>query len=185
MIESIFETVSRRIFMKTVLVGSFGFTSNSGAAEKPKMIISYLINTLRSVNNPVCEKVASNLLLFKSNKSHYDLHLRNADLNNNEVKLIAEATKIVNDEGGPLLRSFSMSYNSNLRDEGVLMLVKSLPSTVTEIGLVQCGLGDKGGEALMIWASNVPTLHWLCVEQNSFSDKTRGRLVKLGKERNG
>ena len=74
--------------------------------------------------------------------------------------IIAEAIKTVHVKRGPSLQSFSMSYNPNLGDEGVLILVKTLPSTVTEIGLVQCGIGDKGGDALMTWASKAPKLQF-------------------------
>jgi hypothetical protein len=184
--------LSIKLFIRTVLVFVFGFTiilnlftSDLSAEEKPEMIISYLINALRSVNKPVCIKVADDLLSLKDNKSNYDLHLRNADLNYKEIKIIAEAIKTVHDKGGPSLQSFSMSYNPLLGDEGVLILVKTLPPTVTEIGLVQCGIGNKGGDALMKWASKAPKLHWLCVEQNSFSNEIKDRFLKFGKERNG
>jgi hypothetical protein len=181
----------RTLFITTVLVWVFSFTiilnfytTNLFAEEKPEIIISYLTNALRSINKPVCEKVANNLLSLKDNNSTYDLHLRNADLNYNEIKLIAEAIKTVHDKKGPSLHSFSMSYNPHLGNEGVLILVKTLPPTVTEIGLVQCGIGDKGGDALITWAAKAPRLRWLCVEQNSFSDEIKERFIQFGNERN-
>ena len=180
------------LFITTVLVCVFSFTiildlfsKNLSAEEKPEMIISYLINALRLINKPVCEKAADNLQSLKDNKSNYDLHLRNADLNYNEIKLIAEAIKTVHDKRGPSLQSFSVSYNPHLGDEGVLILVKTLPPTVTEIGLVQCGIGDKGGGALITWAAKAPKLKWLCVEQNSFSDEIKDRFIQFSKGRNG
>jgi hypothetical protein len=78
-----------------------------------------------------------------------------------------------------------MSYSPKLGDESVLILVKTLPPTVTEIGLVQCGNGDKGGDALITWAANAPKLEWLCVEQNFFSDEIKDRFIQFGKDRNG
>ena len=129
------EQLIRTLFIIKVLVCVFSFTILLNlfaiklfAEEKPEMIISYLTNALRSINNPVCEKAADDLLSLKNNKSDYDLHLRNADLNYNEIKLIAEAIKTVHLKGEPLLRSFSMSYNQHLGDEGVLILVKTLPA---------------------------------------------------------
>jgi hypothetical protein len=68
---------------------------------------------------------------LKNSESSYDLHLRNADLNYNQVKSIAEAIKTVHENGGPSLQSFNMSYNLNLGDENVLILVKNLPQTIT------------------------------------------------------
>lgn len=65
------------------------------------------------------------------------------------------------------------------------MLVKALPSTITEMGLVQCNIGDEGGEALLTWASNTPTLQMLCIEQNVFSKKIKDRFVELGSKTQG
>lgn len=186
------ERLHRTLFNTTVLACVFSFTiiinlfaSNLPAEEKPEMIISYLISALRSINKPVCEKAADDLRPLTNNNSNYDLHLRNADLNYNEIKLIAEAIKIVHVKGGPSLQSFSMSYNPHLGDEGVLLLAKTLPPTVTEIGLVQCGIGDKGGDALILWATKALKLRWLCVEQNSFSDEMKDRFIQFGNDRNG
>ncbi|WP_136810756.1 hypothetical protein [Desulfosediminicola flagellatus] len=184
--------LQRTLFFITFPVWVFSFTiilnvfsSYLSAEEKPEMIISYLIHTLRSINKPVCEKAADNLQSLTDNKSNYDLHLRNADLTYKEIQRIAEAIKTVHDKRGPSLKSFSMSYNKHLGDEGVFVLVKALPPTVTEIGLVQCGIGDQGGDSLISWAINAPKLKWLCVEQNSFSDEIKRRFIQLGKERNG
>ena len=184
------KNLSRRAFIKTGLAGVLGlmlpvFTRNLIAEEKPLMDIRVLIDILKSTNNPVCVSAAATLLLLKDNQSGYDLHLRSANLNNVEVARIAEAIKTTHDAGGPSLRSFSMSYNQQLSDEGVLSLVKTLPSTLTEIGLVGCGIGDKGGEALMAWASGAPKLHWFCVEQNAFSNQVKARLIEFGKQRSG
>lgn len=143
------QKLSRRIFCKTGLVGAFCFTGHSIAEEKPFMIINRLIDALRSINKPACETAVTQLQLLKDNNSSYDLHLRSADLNSDDIKRIAEAIKNVHAEGGPSLKSFSMSYSPDLKDEGVFNLVKTLPTNLTEIGLVRCGVGDKGGEALI------------------------------------
>ena len=76
-----------------------------------------------------------------------------------------------------------MSYNSNLGDEGVLILVKSLPQTITEIELVQSGIGDKGGQALIEWATNAKQLRWLCIEGNIFSNDIKDSLREFSQER--
>ena len=176
---------SRRLLINTFLVGAFGFTNHSNAAQKPKMIIKTLIDTLGAINKPVCDQAASKLLSLNVNQSSYDLHLRHADLNLNEIKLIAAAIKTVDANQGPALKSFSMSYHPNLEDEGVFVLVNTLPATVTELGLVNCGLGDPSAAALMIWAAKASNLHWLCVEENAFSDKVKDRLKQLGEQTKG
>ena len=182
---------SKRSFLKTGLLSAVGatgllhvLTSNSVAEEKP-MVINHLVDVLRSTNKPMCEAVASKLSQLKDNNAKFDLHLRSAGLNQDEVKRIAEAIKAVHNEGGPSLQSFSLSYNTGVSDEGVLSLVKNLPTTLTEIGLVGCNIGDTGGDALAAWAANAPKLHWLCVEQNHFSQATKNRLKKLGEARSG
>jgi hypothetical protein len=159
--------------------------ANNSLLEKQGPIINPLINALRLTNSPVSNKVAETLFSLKNSESSYNLHLRNADLNYNQIKSIAEAIKTVHENGGPSLHSFSMSYNSNLGDEGVLMLVKNLPQTITEIGLVKSGIGDKGAEALIRWSKNAKQLRWLCVEENIFSNDIKDRLGKLGQESSG
>jgi hypothetical protein len=178
-----------KILLKTALFCLLSFSiamqvfAKNSFLEKEEAIINTLINALRLTNNPVSNKVAETLLSLKNSESSYDLHLRDADLNLNQIKSIAEAIKIVHENGGPSLQSFSMSYNSNLGDEGVSILVKSLPQTITEIGLVQSAIGDNGAEALIGWATNAKQLRWLCVEGNIFSNDIKDRLKKIGQER--
>jgi single-stranded DNA-specific DHH superfamily exonuclease len=178
-IKTLLKTTSVCVFSFSIAMQVF---ANNSLSEKEGPIINPLINALRLTNNPVSNKVAETLLSLKNSESSYDLHLRNADLNYNQIKSIAEAIKTVHENGGPSLQSFSMSYNSNLGDEGVLILVKNLPQTITEIGLVNCGIGDKGGEALIRWSTNAKQLRWLCVEENIFSNDIKDRLRKLGQE---
>jgi len=185
------KNLSKRTFVKLGLAGTLCITgllqvlTSVDAEAKQAMVISPLIDALRSINNPVCDTAASKLLSLRNNNTNYDLHLRSAGLNPDEIQRIAEAIKSVHVEGGPSLRSFSMSYNPNLRDEGALNLVAALPATLTEVGLVGCGLTDESGEALITWAAKAPKLHWLCVEQNTFSKATRDRFKHLGQVKIG
>jgi len=183
---------SRRSFIKKASVAllsvssSFSiFSNNLTAEEKSIMILNPLINALRLTNDAICERASVELLAMESNPSSYDLHLRHAVLNSDDIERISESIKIIDDTGGPELHSFSMSYNSNLRDEGAVIIANNLPSTLTEIGLVGCGIGDIGAEALIVLAQKTPKLHWLCVENNAFSNDTKQQLLKLGQQRNG
>ena len=182
----------RRHFIKTASLAVFGlsssfsiFPSNVMAEEKSSMILSSLINYLRSTNDSVCETAATKLLALKGDPSSYDLHLRNADLKSEDIERISKSIKAIDDAGGPELHSFSMSYNPNLRDKGAVILSKNLPSTLTEIGLVGCVIGDKGADALLVLAQTTPKLHWLCVENNNLSNVKKQQLLKLGQQRNG
>ena len=183
---------SRRDFIKMGSVAVLSltsslsvFTNNVMAEEKPSMIFNPLISALRSTNDSVCERAAARLLALKGNQSSYDLHLRNADLKSDDIKRISESIKAIDGKGGPELHSFSMSYNPNLRDKGAVILAKNLPSTLRQIGLVGCGIGDIGADALLALAQRTPKLHWLCVENNNFSNDTKQQLLKLGQHRNG
>jgi len=186
------KNLSKRTFIKAGLAGALSITglpvaltSVLAAEAEQAIIITPLIDALRSTNKPVCHAAATKLLSLKDNNANYDLHLRSADLNPDEIQRIAKAIKAVHEEGGPSLQSFSMSYNPNLRNKGALSLAQALPTTLTEIGLVGCGLTDDGGEALITWSAKAPKLHWLCVEQNTFSEETRDRFKRLGQARNG
>ncbi len=186
------KNISKRLFIKSTLLSIFSvtgtmqiFANNLTAKENPSMIINDLIDVLRSTNNLVCENAAIKLMSESNNQSSYDLHLRDANLKVDDIEKIIESIKKVHDQGGPALHSFSLSYNLNLKDKGTLNLVSKLPSTLTEIGLVGCGISDKGGEALIALASKTPKLHWLCVEQNSFSNETKQKLMNLAKKRSG
>lgn len=167
------------------LLSTMQVLANSAVSETEGGVIGPLISALRSTNNSVGNKAVEDLLSMNGDRTSYDLHLRRADFDQYEVKSIAEAIKTVHENGGPSLRSFSMSYNPNLGDEGVLVLVENLPKTITEIGLVQSGIGDKGGDALIRWAADVEQLRWLCIEQNTFSNDMKTKLKKLGQERSG
>ena len=148
-----------------------------------KPTLNHLIRALLDTGKPVCISVADNLRTLPIDTRHYDLHLRNALLDITDVNHIAEAIDTVAREGGPVLQSFSMSYNANVGDEGVLTLTRTLPSTLTELGLVECGIKDRGGNALVDWAANKSALHWLCVEGNAFTSDTTNRFIDLRMKR--
>lgn len=183
--------VTVKTCLKRASVYVFGFLiamqvfANSSFAQEEGGAVSPLISALRATNDPVSIEVAESLISLKNSRSSYDLHLRNADLNHRQIESIAQAVRTVHENGGPSLRSFSMSYNSDLGDDGVLILIKNLPPSITEIGLVGSGLGDKGGDALLKWATRLKQLRWLCIEENAFSNELKARLRKFGQQKNG
>ncbi len=154
------------------------------AEEQPIKNISNLTKALKSIDHPVVTAAATELLSVEDNQD-YNLHLRNADLDYTDIKLIADAIKTVHLQGGPVLRSFSVSYNPELGDKSILLLIDSLPQLVTEIGLVSSGIGDSSVNALLQWAQKAPNLRWLCVEENTFSDTVKNTLKQFGEDRQG
>jgi hypothetical protein len=190
LIKPTMKNLSRRIFIKKSTLSGLGLlgivqfsTINAATKATPKTMMTPLLDVLRSTHKPVCEAAATELAALTSNPSSYNLHLRNASLTPAEIEHIAKAIKTVDDDHGPALQSFSMSYNPKLRNEGVLSLVHSLPATVTEIGLVGCGVGDHGAKALITWVAKAPKLRMLCVEQNALSSATKVQLLKLSEQR--
>lgn len=176
-------TISKRRFVQCAVVGALGvmpdLLTSTMAREGSLMALDELVDVLKRLDRPAANKAAARLALLTDSDRSYDLHLRDALLTAHDADLIAAALQAVKRNGGPALRSFSMSYNAELGDEGVLSVCKNLPDSVTEIGLVGCGVGDKGAAALIEWALPVVALRWLCVEDNDFSDEAKDRLLQL------
>jgi len=83
---------------------------------------------------------------------------------------ILEQEKGANDD---FIKSISFSYNNLIGDIGATVLARSLPSSICEIGLVDCGIGDKGGTEMLNWIKTSPKLKMICIEQNNFSDRLK------------
>ena len=73
----------------------------------------------------------------------------------------------------------SLSYNDAIGDTGAIAMAQSLPPTLHEVGLVNCGIGDAGGEALLRWAKNATGLRILCIEENNISEGIKLQLADL------
>lgn len=96
------------------------------------------------------------------------LKFRDLALSLSEVKDIAAILK-----DSEAITSISFSYNRLMGNEGAIAMAKGLPDTITEIGLVGCGIGDLGGSAILNWAKSLKHLRMICIEQNSFSEELK------------
>lgn len=148
-----------------------------------QMGINILTKALRSTGNAVCLNAAQRLEASRVSKMEYDLHLRNAGLGASDAEIIARAIRQIYLNKGPALRSFSMSYNPGLTDSGVVALARAFPLTLTELGLVECAIGDRGGAALLRWSKQATELRMICVEGNGFSSSIRLGFTALAQER--
>ena len=99
------------------------------------------------------------------------MHLRGLELNFWHIEAIANCLKQAEGRCNQL-KSVSFSYNS-LGNAGVATLIKSLPSSVTEIGLVNCGISDTGGTEILDWMKNRQNIQMVCIEQNNYSTALR------------
>jgi hypothetical protein len=62
------------------------------------------------------------------------------------------------------------------------MIAKKLPHSIYEIGLVGCGIGDKGGTEVLNWMRKSYNLQMICIEQNNFSEKLKIEFNVFKKE---
>ncbi|MBT8359705.1 MAG: hypothetical protein KJO32_02035 [Deltaproteobacteria bacterium] len=184
----------RRQFLRSGLIGGVALLTgvgmllskgiaSAGPEEVDQMGISALIKALRSTGNAACLSAADKLEASRASNTDYDLHLRNAGLGAVDAELIAGALRQASLCEGPALRSFSMSYNPGLTDAGVVALAQAFPPSLTELGLVECAIGDEGGAALLRWGKQAVGLQIICVEGNRFSARIKKGFASLAQER--
>lgn len=145
------------------------------------MGVSELAKALRAMENDVCNTAAHSLEKSHRSGASLNLHLRNAGLNLSKALALSETLKKHSNSSKSPLRSFSVSYNQELGDSGVVALAKSLPRTLQEIGFVDCNVKDKGGEAILQWAYQASNLKMICIESNNLTHETL-RLFNVFKQ---
>ncbi len=151
------------------VVSAWAAASAVAGTESAEINAFALIHALRSIGKPVCTEVADELAASARTGAGYDLHLRRAGLNPADARILAKGMVQSQIGNGPFLQSFSASYNPYLGDDGAVALVGAFSETMTELGLVDCSIGDAGGQAILDWAQAAPELRLVCVEGNSFS----------------
>ena len=157
----------------------------SAAGLENKIIASFrvLIDALRSTNNAACLRASNKIEVAWASNTEVNLHLRNANLKAAEAEIIAGALHEASLYGGLALNSFSMSYNPGLTDAGVVALAKALPRSLTEVGFVECDIGDDGGAALLRFSQHTAGLRMICLEGNRFSESIKHSFTILSQER--
>lgn len=157
------------------------------------MHLNALITALRETGIETCLNEASRLSKAMPLKSDFNLHLRRADLSLNDALNISEAIGLLqnaapdttSEQQERSMKSFSISYNPNVQNAGVVAFTQNFPESLKEIGMVGCALGDESGEALLHWAQQAKALQMMCIEGNNFSSDMRQRLARLNSERSG
>lgn len=187
---------SRRCFLRNLLgasaaagIAGSGLSStalaNAPREKDRKMPLSILARVLRATDKDICVAAAARLENLSAMASSFDLHLRSAGLDTADATNIAAAIRGSTADEQLSLRSFSSSYNPDIGELGAVALINSLPPTLSEIGMVGCGLGDESGEALLDWVQNASSIRMICVEGNAYSPKMRQRISNLRKDRSG
>lgn len=141
-----------------------------------KSIRTELATILRMIGSKKCIEKAD--MLERETSPLHTLHLRDLELNASNITSIADCFN-QELENTQYLKSISFSYNRLLGDSGTIALTKHLPDSISEIGLVNCGIGDIGGMELLNWINSLPKLQMICVEQNNFSGKVKSDFEKF------
>ena len=143
------------------------------------IIMQDLIDALVETKKPKSIEVANNLKSTSDNDKSYDLVIRKANLNIKDAKNIATAIKKIDQNKGPKLGTISMSFNEDLKDEGVITLLNHIPLTTSVIAFVECGITDKAGQAIIDWAAKTNNLNVIYIEGNDFSKDMEEKFEKL------
>lgn len=139
-----------------------------------------LAEILRNIGRKECLEKAE--FLERSNSQNTSLSLRDLGLKASEIQQLAIVIGDIGKKSEVIIDSISFSYNSLLKDEGAITLIKSLPKSLCELGLVNCGIEEVGGQALLDWVQNAPNLKMICAEDNSFSNNLKLDFKKFSKE---
>lgn len=133
-----------------------------------------LIAALRTIGSPSCLLEAARL---ESTAGPLEVvHLRDMGLRAIDATSIGQCLLPLDHGQCAVVRSLSLSYNPLLGDEGLLALGPYLPESLSEIGLVGCGLRDVGGREILQLISRLPRLRMICVEDNVLSMEVRVAL---------
>ena len=143
------------------------------------IIMQDLIDALVETKKPKSLEVANNLKSTGDNDKSYDLVIRKANLNIEDAKNIATAIKKIDQNKGPQLGTISLSFNEDLKDEGVITLLNHIPLTTSVIAFVECGITDKAGQAIIDWAAKANNLNGIYIEGNDFSKDMEKKFEKL------
>ncbi|MDA7472581.1 hypothetical protein N8966_04680 [Candidatus Pelagibacter ubique] len=143
------------------------------------IIMQDLIDALVETKKPKSIEVANNLKSTGDNDKSYDLVIRKANLNIEDAKNIATAIKKIDQNKGPQLGTISLSFNEDLKDEGVITLLNHIPLTTSVIAFVECGITDKAGQAIIDWAAKANNLNGIYIEGNDFSKDMEKKFEKL------
>ncbi len=147
--------------------------------DEHRILQANLVDALRSCGTKACLAKANTLEINRNPMR--SIHLRSLDLKASEIAKIADIIG-QSGESGKGIDSLSLSYNNGMGDEGCLALASNMPDSVSELGLVDCGITDAGGIKLLEWAKKATNLRMICIEQNNFSDQLKSEFQKFASD---
>ena len=176
--------IKMNVFIKIIIINvlflSLPILSSNASITSDNQGLNYLISVLTKIDNPKSLKVAKEL---QSIKNSYDLIIRKANLNILDANEISEAIEKISNQKGPLLKTISMSFNKDLKDDGLIKILNVLPDSTSTIAFVECGITDIGGQKIIDWAYNHKGIKEIYLEGNFFSKNIINKFVKLKKDK--
>ena len=151
--------------------------------NKMRIGFNLFLKEVEKSKNKVLQKRTNELRLQKEAYLGFDLHLRNAGMSFKDIEIVTNAMQKATADGILNIKSFSLSYNPGISDKGVRMLVKTFPPQLTELGLVECNLGDQAGKAIYHLVQNSNNLQLICIEGNLFSSGLKNKFKALSKQK--
>ena len=171
-------------FIKFILINllfiSLPILSSNASITSNNQDLGHLIAALTKIDKPKSLKVAKELT---SSNNSYDLIIRRANLNILDADEISNAIKKISHQKAPLLKTISMSFNKDLKDEGIIKILNVLPTTTSTIAFVECGITDIGGQKIIDWAYNQKAIKQIYLEGNFFSKNIINQFIKLKKDK--
>jgi hypothetical protein len=111
------------------------------------------------------------------------LHLRRLHISESNLLSVFDDLDIFLKSEPESLYSFSLSYNENLGDIGLSKLLKILPASLREIGLVECGLTNSSAPELLKWIESMNFLDMICIEKNNFSSDIKSLIAQSSRRK--
>ena len=176
--------IKMNVFIKIIIINvlflSLPILSSNASITSDNQGLNYLISALTKIDKPKSLKVAKEL---QSIKNSYDLIIRKANLNILDANEISKAIEKISNQKGPLLKTISMSFNKDLKDDGLIKILNVLPDSTSTIAFVECGITDIGGQKIIDWAYNHKGIKEIYLEGNFFSKNIINKFVKLKKDK--
>ena len=167
------------MIIKIILINLFislPILSSNASITSNNQGLSHLIAALTKIDKPKSLKVAKELTSINNS---YDLIIRRANLNVLDANKISNAIEKISNQKGPLLQRISMSFNKDLKDEGLIKILNVLPDSTSAIGFVECGITDIGGQKIIDWAYKNKGIKQIYLEGNFFSKHIINKFMKL------
>jgi len=73
----------------------------------------------------------------------------------------------------------SMSFNENIKDDGLKLILDAVPDTKKVLACVECGLTDNAALEIIDYANKNKNINEIYLEGNFFSESIQNKFEKL------